>query len=106
MYKSYFKIGWRNLLRNKGYSLINIGGLALGMTVAILNGLAIWHEFSYNKFYENYDRIAHVAETGIDRDNGGRWMGTTMTYPLATELIHERDVKEVEPVNSFIFCDV
>ncbi len=32
MYKSYFKIRWRNFLMNKGYSLINIGGLALGMT--------------------------------------------------------------------------
>jgi ABC-type antimicrobial peptide transport system permease subunit len=86
MYKSYFKIGWRNLVRSKGYSLINIGGLAIGMTVAILNGLAIWHEFSFNKYFENYDRIAHVAETGIDQENGGRWLGTTMTYPLATEL--------------------
>jgi putative ABC transport system permease protein len=32
MFQSYFKIGWRNLLRNKGYSFINIGGLALGMS--------------------------------------------------------------------------
>ncbi|WP_373493585.1 permease prefix domain 2-containing transporter [Aquiflexum sp.] len=39
MYKSYFKIGWRNLVRNKGYSMINIGGLALGMAVAITIGL-------------------------------------------------------------------
>lgn len=93
MYKSYFKIGWRNLLRNKGYSLINIGGLAIGMTVAILNGLAIWHEFSFNKYYENYDRIAHVAETGLDRDNGGRWLGTTMTYPLAVELMERHAEK-------------
>jgi len=36
MYQSYFKIGWRNLLKNKGYSLINIGGLAMGMAVAML----------------------------------------------------------------------
>src|SRR5688572_15242389 len=39
MFRSYFKIGWRNLLKNKGYSFINIGGLALGMTVAVLIGL-------------------------------------------------------------------
>ncbi len=41
MYKSYFKIGWRNLLRNKGYSIINIGGLAIGMAEAIIKGLTI-----------------------------------------------------------------
>src|SRR5438094_8639454 len=56
MYKNYFKIGWRNLLRNKVYSFINIGGLSIGMMVAILNGLWIWHEFSYNKYFANYDR--------------------------------------------------
>ncbi len=87
MYKSYLKVGWRNLLRSKGYSLINITGLAIGMSVAILNGLSIWHEFSYNKSFENYGRIAHVAERGLNREEGGQWMGTTMTFPLATELM-------------------
>ena len=93
MYKSYFTIGWRNLLRNKGYSLINIGGLAIGMAVAMLNGLAIWHEFSFNKYFENYDRIAQVAETGKDKESGRRWMSTTMTYPLATELMDNHTAK-------------
>lgn len=60
MYKSYFTIGWRNLLRNKGYSLINIGGLALGMTVAILLALWIVDEITYNKYHENYSRIGQV----------------------------------------------
>jgi putative ABC transport system permease protein len=39
MFQSYLKVAWRNLLRNKVYSFINIGGLALGMTVALLIGL-------------------------------------------------------------------
>jgi len=86
MYKSYFKIGWRNLLRNKGYSFINIGGLAIGMTVAILNGLWIWDEFSFNKYFANYNRIAQVSELGIDTERGGQWLNTTMTYPLWSEL--------------------
>jgi ABC-type antimicrobial peptide transport system permease subunit len=90
MYKSYFKIGWRNLLRNKGYSLINIGGLAIGMMVAILNGLWIWHELSYNKYYDNYDRIAQVVEVGLNLEGGGTSKGGTMTYPLGTELIEKR----------------
>lgn len=89
MYKSYFKIGWRNLLRNKGYSIINIGGLAIGMTVAILNALWIEYEFSFNKYFSNYDRIAQVAETGVDPKHGTQFIGTTITYPLATTLIDE-----------------
>ncbi len=60
MYKSYFTIGWRNLTRNKGYSFINIGGLALGMTVAILIGLWIYDELMFNRFHKNYDRIGQV----------------------------------------------
>jgi len=46
MYQSYFKIGWRNLVKNKGYSFINIGGLAMGLMVAMLIGLWIYDELS------------------------------------------------------------
>lgn len=87
MYRSYLKVGWRNLLRSKGYSFINITGLAIGMTVAILNGLWIWDEFSFNKQFVNHDRIAMVSETGLKEDGSGDEISrTTMTYPLATEL--------------------
>lgn len=60
MLRSYFTIGWRNLVKNKGYSAINIGGLALGMTIAILIGLWIHDEMSFNKYYKNYDRIGQI----------------------------------------------
>lgn len=62
MFKNYFKIAWRNLHRSKGYSAINIGGLAAGMAVAMLIGLWIWDELSFNKHFENYDRIAQVMQ--------------------------------------------
>jgi putative ABC transport system permease protein len=60
MLKNYFTIGWRTLVRNKGYSAINIGGLVAGMAVAILIGMWIFDEISYNKSFENYDRLGHV----------------------------------------------
>jgi putative ABC transport system permease protein len=82
---SYIKIAFRNLTRSRVYSIINIGGLAIGMTVAILNGLWIWDELSFNKYFQGYDRIAQVGVSGVD--NGESWVGTTMTYPLGTELI-------------------
>lgn len=85
MIRSYIKIAFRNLIRSKIYSIINVGGLAIGMTVAILNGLWIWDELSFNKYFQRYDRIAQVAVSGMD--NGESWVGTTMTYPLGTELI-------------------
>jgi len=61
MYRNYFKVGWRNLSKNKGYSFINIGGLAVGMAVAILIGLWVYDELSFNKKFENHDTIAKVA---------------------------------------------
>ncbi|HEY5825210.1 MAG TPA: ABC transporter permease, partial [Cyclobacteriaceae bacterium] len=60
MFRHYFTIGWRNLLKNKGYSFINIGGLALGMTVAILIGLWIYDELSFNKYHSHYNDIVKV----------------------------------------------
>jgi putative ABC transport system permease protein len=62
MYKSYFKIAWRNLVKNRVYSFINIGGLAVGMGVAILIGLWVYDELSYDKYHANYHRIAQVMQ--------------------------------------------
>jgi putative ABC transport system permease protein len=61
MYKSYLKIGWRNLLRTKGYSFINITGLSIGMTVSMFIGLWIYDELSFDKYHENYESIAQVC---------------------------------------------
>ena len=57
MLKNYFKITFRNLLRNKGFSAINILGLAIGMASAILILLWIQNEVSYDQFHENKDCI-------------------------------------------------
>ncbi len=71
MFKNYFKIAFRNLVKQKGYSFINIAGLATGMAVALLIGLWIWDELSYNKYHENYDRIAQVWQHNIYNGNVG-----------------------------------
>ena len=62
MIKNYLKVAWRNIVKSKASSLINIGGLAVGMAVAMLIGLWIWDELSFNKYYQNYDRIASVMQ--------------------------------------------
>lgn len=59
---NYFVLAWRNLLKSKGYSAINIGGLAVGMAVAMMIGMWIWDEVNYNKYHKNYDRIARVMQ--------------------------------------------
>ncbi len=85
MIKNYFKIAWRNLSRNKVSSFINIGGLTVGMAVALLIGLWIYDELSFNKYHQNYDRIAQVMVRGNDPKEGA-FINNSLQYPLATEL--------------------
>lgn len=60
MIRNYFKIAWRNLLKSKGYSSINIGGLSVGMAVAVLIGLWVYDEVSFNHYHQNHKRIGQV----------------------------------------------
>ena len=63
MIKNYFKIAWRNLQRNKIYSLLNSGGLAVGMACCILIGLFIQNELSYDHYHKNFDNIYRVLHS-------------------------------------------
>lgn len=67
MTRHHFLIGYRNLLRNKGYSFLNIGGLALGMTIAILIGLWLHDEFTFNEVHEQKDQIVQVLRKNTAR---------------------------------------
>ena len=60
MFKNYLKIAWRNLKRNKAYTIINIIGLTIGITCCIFIGLFIINELSYDKFNKNADRIVRL----------------------------------------------
>jgi len=84
MLQSYFKIGWRNLLKGKGYSFINIAGLACGMSIAMLIGLWIYDELSFNKYNRNYDHVVQVFQHQSIGDGTSTY--ASLPLPLATEL--------------------
>src|ERR1044071_5389674 len=84
MFKNYFKTAWRNLSKNKFCSIINISGLAVGMSVAMLIGLWIWSEFSFNKNFFNYNRIAQVMQNQTFNGEVQTWNGVPL--PLAQVL--------------------
>ncbi|MDH3649559.1 MAG: ABC transporter permease [Saprospiraceae bacterium] len=69
MYKNYLVTAWRNLVRNKGYTLINILGLAIGLTCFILIILYVKSELGYDSFHEEADQIYRVA---LERKYPGR----------------------------------
>jgi len=82
MYQSYFKISYRNLLKNRGFAFINIGGLALGMSVATLMAIWVFDEFSFNKTHSNYEQIAQVLRL----NNWGGEFGTSVNSSNVTGL--------------------
>src|ERR1700742_5133963 len=65
MLKNYFLIAFRNLNRNRVYSFINIAGLATGMAVALLIGLWVWNETTFNFYHRNHKRLAIVYDTQV-----------------------------------------
>jgi len=92
MLTNFFKVAWRNLLRNKGFSFINIAGLAIGMAAAILITLWIQHEMSYDQFHEKKDRIYEAWNKAHFSGKLQCW--NTTPKILARTL--EKDVPEVE----------
>jgi putative ABC transport system permease protein len=68
MLKNYFKVAYRNLIRNKVFSIINISGLAFGMAACILISLYILDELSYDRYHEHADRIYRVSREFLNDD--------------------------------------
>ncbi|HKI79227.1 MAG TPA: ABC transporter permease [Ignavibacteriaceae bacterium] len=89
---NYFKIGFRNLKKQKGFSLINILGLAVGLACVILISLLLRYELSFDQFVTKKDRIYRVL-TEVKRDNGVVKMAAVM-LPFAPAV--NEDIPEVE----------
>ncbi len=84
MIKNYIKVAWRNLFRNKGFSLTNILGLTIGMTCTLLILLWVQDEISYNKFHANYKNIYQII---ANRDfKNQMFTDHNMVLPLASSL--------------------
>ena len=82
---TYFKIAWRAIGKNKLHLFVNIAGLAIGMAVAILIGLWVFDELSFDKYYKNHDRIAQVMQN--QTNNGEVQTMPNEPFPLGAELI-------------------
>lgn len=91
MFVNYLKTALRTLLRQKSYSIINIGGLAIGMSVCILILSYVFFELSYDKFHDNSDQIYRV---GLDATVGGNTMNLAVTAAPMGEALRQ-DFPEV-----------
>ena len=84
MFKNYLIIGWRNIARQKMYSSINIGGLALGITIAMAIGLWIQDELTFNHYHQKHERVAAVMQN-MTFEQGITTM-SSQSYQLGDEL--------------------
>ena len=80
MIKNYFKTAWRNLVKNKFYSTINIAGLTIGLTVGLLILLWVQDEFSYDRFHENAPNIIKLEN--MVATGPARQLWTVTTAPI------------------------
>jgi putative ABC transport system permease protein len=83
MYKSYFKIGWRNLIKNKGFTAINTAGLTLGITCAIILFLIVDHGRSFDKYHSKRDRIYRVVSKSKSNEGFSFTQGIPSALPTA-----------------------
>jgi len=94
MLKNYFKTAWRNTIRGRGYSALNIFGLATGMAVALIIGLWVYNQYSYDKFLPGYKQLYQVRRNFYGN-------GDTLTYGGAslklTDVLRNQ-VPEIESV--------
>ena len=84
MLRNYLKIAFRNLAKNRVYSFINIFGLAVGMSVAVLIGLWVWDELTFDHYHKNHNRIAQVYQS--QTFNGQIKTGHAIPRPLEMTL--------------------
>ncbi len=85
MFKNYLKIAWRNLIKSKVYSVINVLGLAAGMTVAMLIAFWIWDEITFDRSFANHKQLAQIMTCTVG-DDGTISTDPRTCQPIAGEL--------------------
>jgi putative ABC transport system permease protein len=98
MLQNYFKIAWRNLLKNKTFSAINIFGLAIGIAAFLLIVNYLRFEYSFDSFHTKEDRIFRVPMTITE--TGGKQQTFAFTYPALAPAF-KKDYPEVEEATRF-----
>jgi putative ABC transport system permease protein len=97
MIKNYFKTAWRNMMRNKTSSFINVSGLSIGIACVLMIVIYIQNELSYDKFHKDADRIFQVVLNG--NMNGQEfWAGNTAP-PVGAALTN--NIPEIESYTRF-----
>ncbi|MES1224108.1 MAG: ABC transporter permease, partial [Bacteroidota bacterium] len=100
MIKNYFKTAFRNLRKNKAFSLINVSGLSIGISSALVIYLIVSYDFSFDKFEKDKDRIYRVVSNFTF--SGEAYHNSGATYPMAKALKNEATgIELVVPISTW-----
>ena len=97
MLKNYLKIAWRNIWKNKLFSLINVVGLSIGLSASFVIGVLIYYDLTFDKFHADQDRIYRVTTDWLTPE--GEVYNRGVAVPLSESL--KNDVAGIESVNTF-----
>jgi putative ABC transport system permease protein len=86
MIKNYLKVAWRNLMKSKIFSFINVLGLAIGLTCCMLIALYLFHEFSYDSYHKNGNRIYQLGTIFIKEGKEDRMANTPAPMAKAMQM--------------------
>lgn len=98
MFNTYFKLAYRNIIKDKAYSIINIAGLAIGLASSILILLWVQNELSYDKFHKNAGQIYRVASDFGDSKSAANSAG--MPAGLMGEMPVVKNAVRIRPANT------
>src|SRR3954451_12676102 len=87
MFQNYIKVAWRNLMKNKVFSFINIFGLSVGLTCCLLITVYLIHELSYDKYHKNINQLYQLGTIFIKSGKDERTLNTPA--PMAQAMKQE-----------------
>ena len=96
MFKNYIKIAFRNILKHKVFSLINVIGLTIGLCASLIIGLMVYYEYTFDNFHKDGDKIYRVVTDFTSPD--GKFYNSGVTVALEDAL---KDNSNFETVSGF-----
>jgi len=102
MIRSYIILAWRNILRSKAYSFINIAGLSLGVTCCLLLALYIQDEMSYDKHHDRVNDL-YILTTHFDNDFGFGFNDIATVGPPITQTFRQ-EIPDIESAARIVFA--
>ena len=95
MFSNYLKIAWRNLLRHRGFTLLNVLGLSVSVAAALLLFMAVRYQLSFDTFHADYDRIYRVVRKQVYANGNEEF---SPGNPLPVEAALKTDISQFETV--------